>query len=487
MGFAVRSLDMPIGKAALRRVAWVNLFKFDTMHLCFVGEELLQLCERPILVLCSIILASNRRPRTDVGQVFNPYRTIRVFGLENQTLRNNVVDISLKAGLPARHLFQVVFSRLAAALLQRLTQLGVAFAGVLDSFAAEHITVTGYSDIGHTHVDTQRFVGLALVRVRNIAHRQQKELFGCLAIDQITLALLILQEFLLAFACAVGDVQAPIYRPDADRALVGVPVQDTTVVGDCPMRFETALAFLVQFVGIRHLCEHTNNHLGSNTRFVTQCVIQRFMQLESPKHLFSPRELADAVAQSIGRLKRLQKSLRLFGRGIQSDLGNQFHAQSIAQIILNFKYGKDKALTSPHVNVGDPAPIFDELIALELEFRYSGVWRRDHTADEKDLVYISNDAFSIEIKTSSSRNNIYGNRSYAQVATKSKKNKSGYYLAINFEKFVQKTTLKPQISSVRFGWLDHVDWIGQTSATGQQARLSPAVEKNKLITLPISK
>jgi hypothetical protein len=128
-----------------------------------------------------------------------------------------------------------------------------------------------------------------------------------------------------------------------------------------------------------------------------------------------------------------------------------------------------------------------ELIALELEFRFAGLWRRDQASDEKDLVYIPDDAFSIEIKTSSSGKNIYGNRSYAQLATKSKKNKSGYYLAINFEKFTTQSTPRPQISLVRFGWLDHDDWIGQTSATGQQARLSPAVERNKLIVLPISK
>ncbi|MFN9402025.1 MAG: ScaI family restriction endonuclease, partial [Dolichospermum sp.] len=43
--------------------------------------------------------------------------------------------------------------------------------------------------------------------------------------------------------------------------------------------------------------------------------------------------------------------------------------------------------------------------------------------------------FSIEIKTSSSPRNIFGNRSYAQKSTtgKTKKSKSGYYLVINFE------------------------------------------------------
>jgi hypothetical protein len=123
-----------------------------------------------------------------------------------------------------------------------------------------------------------------------------------------------------------------------------------------------------------------------------------------------------------------------------------------------------------------------ELIPLTLAKRYPDKWRKEETAAEKDLIYIPDDTFSVEIKTSSSAKNIYGNRSYAQEANSVKKSKSGYYLAINFQNFSAKIS-KPQITRVRFGWLDHADWIGQTAATGQQARLSPDVEQKKLIIL----
>ena len=123
-----------------------------------------------------------------------------------------------------------------------------------------------------------------------------------------------------------------------------------------------------------------------------------------------------------------------------------------------------------------------ELIPLTLAKRYPDKWRKEETASEKDLIYIPDDTFSVEIKTSSSAKNIYGNRSYAQEANSVKKSKSGYYLAINFQNFSAKIK-KPQITRIRFGWLDHTDWIGQTAATGQQARLSPDVAKNKLMIL----
>jgi hypothetical protein len=130
--------------------------------------------------------------------------------------------------------------------------------------------------------------------------------------------------------------------------------------------------------------------------------------------------------------------------------------------------------------------LIHELVALELANRYHGIWRKAKIACEKDLVYVPDERYSVEIKTSSHKKSIFGNRSYAQKSEKRKKDKSGYYLAINFEKFSDQK-LDPGIQLVRFGWLDHEDWTGQVSATGQQAKLSSDVENNKLLKLPLEK
>lgn len=121
-----------------------------------------------------------------------------------------------------------------------------------------------------------------------------------------------------------------------------------------------------------------------------------------------------------------------------------------------------------------------ELIALEITNRYPLSWRPELVGSDKDVVCITNDKYSIEIKTSSNKAHIYGNRSYAQQSESgaSKKSKSGYYLAINFEKF--NDDVKPKILKIRFGWLDHEDWMGQIASTGQQSRLSNETENGKL-------
>ena len=127
-----------------------------------------------------------------------------------------------------------------------------------------------------------------------------------------------------------------------------------------------------------------------------------------------------------------------------------------------------------------------ELIPLELQSRHPGLWRRDASADEKDVVYIPDDRYCFEVKASSSSANIYGNRSYAQPSLDGKKNKAGYYLAVNFEKFIstdKKTDTNPRITKIRMGWLDHTDWVGQKASTGQQARLTLAARDGKLLDL----
>jgi hypothetical protein len=126
--------------------------------------------------------------------------------------------------------------------------------------------------------------------------------------------------------------------------------------------------------------------------------------------------------------------------------------------------------------------LLHELIPLELAARYPKKWRGERTSDDKDIVYIPDDRFSIEVKTSSNPSHIFGNRSYAQETGKDKKVKSGYCLAVNFQKF-PKGSGRPNVVLIRFGWLDSSDWVGQKAATGQQSRLRTEVEACKLLEI----
>lgn len=126
--------------------------------------------------------------------------------------------------------------------------------------------------------------------------------------------------------------------------------------------------------------------------------------------------------------------------------------------------------------------LLHELVPLELASRYAGDWTIQRDAGDKDVVYLKDDRFSIEIKASSHKSKIFGNRSYAQQPTVGKKSKDGYFLTVNFDK-CSVSDPTPCIRQIKFGWLDHTDWKGQVASTGQQASLKPEAENYKLLRL----
>ena len=128
-----------------------------------------------------------------------------------------------------------------------------------------------------------------------------------------------------------------------------------------------------------------------------------------------------------------------------------------------------------------------DLIALHLH-NANADYELGSAGNEKDIECRNNSKFSIEIKTSSHKNQIFANRSYAQPNNSSKKKtKDGYFLAVNFERFPKNKAIQPNITLIRFGYLEHTDWIAQKAATGQQARLSTETYGKKFITLYNSK
>ena len=123
------------------------------------------------------------------------------------------------------------------------------------------------------------------------------------------------------------------------------------------------------------------------------------------------------------------------------------------------------------------------LVAHYLSLNHSDVYKVGVQKNEKDIHHLTDENLSVEIKGSSNKKHIFGNRSYAQPSSgNGQKNKNGYYITINFEQF-SEANKNPDILIIRFGYLDHSDWIPQASATGQQARLGTDVYKYKLKTL----
>lgn len=120
--------------------------------------------------------------------------------------------------------------------------------------------------------------------------------------------------------------------------------------------------------------------------------------------------------------------------------------------------------------------LFEKIFCALLNKSFPNEWRNGDILNEKDVVYEKDNKYSFEIKSSGQKSlKIYGNRSYGKSpknSQKIKKDKSGYYLAINF--------YKDKLELIRFGWIDQSDWLSQKSETGQQSHLDNIVYEKKL-------
>ena len=123
---------------------------------------------------------------------------------------------------------------------------------------------------------------------------------------------------------------------------------------------------------------------------------------------------------------------------------------------------------------------FEKLLAEVLKHKTQEQWRGGQEKSEKDLVCLENLQFSIELKTSGQLGlKLFGNRSYGQQLEADPKvdkvDRSGYFITVNF--------YGSQLSLIRFGWIDHEDWVSQKSETGQASSLKEDTYTYKLIPI----
>jgi hypothetical protein len=122
--------------------------------------------------------------------------------------------------------------------------------------------------------------------------------------------------------------------------------------------------------------------------------------------------------------------------------------------------------------------LFEHLFTQEVILNETG-WRVGTQNKEPDLFYIADPVYSLELKTSSMNNTIWGASSKVhKTAGAVRKDGSGFYLVVNYDH-----TPKPLITLIRFGWLDDTDWQGSKSAASASSRVIQAHAKLKLRVL----
>ena len=155
---------------------------------------------------------------------------------------------------------------------------------------------------------------------------------------------------------------------------------------------------------------------------------------------------------------------------ILKDIVNDSFDELFTSSVGVLRIGKDIFIPPQAIGVILEKLISNKIIELFPE------WKEGVQKNEKDVVNTQNDFYSFEIKTSSSKSGVFGNRSYGHVSKNKVKNRAGFYLIINY-KIPKPNDTSHHIHMIRFGWIEDEDWIAQKSQSGQSASLSVECKK----------
>src|SRR5690606_19996167 len=287
---------MSTGRATLTGIFGCNNPHRNACQSRLVLNHVSKLCETPIAVPASLFAPHNPCPLANTLKVFEVYCPLRALGVLNDTFGNHMIRVPLEAGLFTGKLFEFALGFSRATLLEAAAGVVHPLASALHRFTAVENGVTVYRKVYNAHVNAKRVLGFLFGWGGNITGRQQVPFPA--AVHEVAFAFLVAQQFKLAFVRLIGNTQAPANTPNTDALLVGVPLQNTVIVGNRAMLAEFALRVLVQFVSIAHFGNYAHNHLRGQIKTSLDFAVHQLLQLERAEGFAFPRLRTNVVAGS---------------------------------------------------------------------------------------------------------------------------------------------------------------------------------------------
>ena len=311
--------------AGSRRIPWVYQDYGNTCAFRLVLDKVAELEERPTMQ-CGALAATNRNPRTDTLQVFQGYRTLRVFRLRHNLLADAVVDVLRKKSFFTRELFELALGRAHVFGLQFGAQAAVPVTYVIDVAGRVDFSIAVYSNIGYSQVNPQCAFHVNGFRFFDFAGSGEEE--HSPIEPQVAFPLSGLEQFALTLAADERGANPHIDCLNRDAAILQPPRQNAVIVGDDPRSFEGSPGFAVEFVGVCDFGDCSYRNLGRQIKPISNIFVASVVQVMLPKDFRFPSIITDELASGIGLLNGSFECVSLFGSGEQFDLGDEFHASN---------------------------------------------------------------------------------------------------------------------------------------------------------------
>jgi hypothetical protein len=320
LAFTVSLIDISALPAGARGVSRVNEFYRDTRDLCFVHHKALQLIKGPTVQTTALSFTSPY-PDPNTAKILQSDPASGALCSTNYLLRNYVIHVTSEPLLFALTSAHQALCGFRTLLLKFASKTNVSSPVVVDRRSGESLAIRRMRNRHETEIDPNPLDCLVLPHVRNVNGRKQKPFF--VPVNQISLATLKREKLFMMVSADERDLLATVQRPDAREAFVHVPGQDSQVVADRTVFTKLAANLSVQLVSVRNLGVQSHNNLSGQRKLISNRPVEAFVQAVVAKLFSRPREFAQAVTRIIGRFKRAQQSVRLFGRGHKFDLSGE--------------------------------------------------------------------------------------------------------------------------------------------------------------------
>lgn len=328
MGLPVGLVDHSTRGASPARVPWVHDDNRDPIQLRFVGDELAKLSESPAMQAVTLRL-SGLNPLANVSEVLKSYRKSGAFGAGNDLLGNAVITMLTETSFLAGQLFQPTLCCLGAAALQAGSPFAVFLADSLNLGAGIGLALAVEGEINDAKVDPEDALNVNLAGFRDVAHDGDVPLVA----DQheIDLALLELQQLVLARSADEGDLLSTVEGPNRDG--VGAhEAEDALVIGlggvisesDQPLTLIGGLGS----ISVGHLGDAPHRYLCGDLEASSCLPIGQFVQRKLTSFARIEALLREPVARGVAPNQGLSQQQLLLPCGSQLNIGDHLHLTS---------------------------------------------------------------------------------------------------------------------------------------------------------------
>ncbi len=324
-----------------RGVPRINRDHRDSDHLGLVLDEGTELGKRPGRKRRPLGPA-NRYPITDAVQIFDGDPAPGAFGLGDDFLADNVIDVGSEAPLFFAALVGQSTGRASELPAKLDTQPAMATTERVHLRTGIDCTVAVGGDVHDPEVDAEVVDDLALGGFDIVDGREKIPL--PVTQNQIAFALSGPEKFPLMLAANEGDLLASGHCPDRDA--LRIPAQNTVIIGNRAVGAKDAKRFSVELIGVRHFSDGANRHLGRQPEFRSNRVVDEFLKCVFAEGARLPRLPTDRVRCRVGTFQRGEKYFRLLRGWLEFHRGSQFHVPILAELGTNVKYRMDRGRQS---------------------------------------------------------------------------------------------------------------------------------------------